>query len=107
MNDLLQRHCTPQSGPPMDPDAVQANLATLEGWQRRGDAIEKTYTFKNYHRTMAFVNALAWICHAEDHHPELVVHYGDCSVRFDTHTVGGISINDFICAAKIDALLHP
>ena len=68
-------------------------------------AIEKTFTFKNYHETMAFVNALAWIAHTEDHHPDLVVTYNRCIVRFTTHSVGGISINDFICAAKADALL--
>jgi 4a-hydroxytetrahydrobiopterin dehydratase len=73
---------------------------------RVGDSIEKTYAFDDYHRTLAFVNALAWIVHAEDHHPELRVGYGRCVVRFDTHSVGGISINDFICAAKVDALLR-
>ena len=54
---------------------------------------------------MAFVNALAWIAHVEDHHPDLAVSYSRCTVRFNTHSVGGISINDFICAAKVDALL--
>ncbi len=54
---------------------------------------------------MAFVNALAWVAHPEDHHPDLAVSYNRCAVRFNTHSVGGISINDFICAAKVDALL--
>jgi len=71
----------------------------------RDGAIEKTYRFGNFHETMAFVNALAWIAHAEDHHPDLALSYGRCTVRFNTHSVGGISINDFICAAKVDALL--
>ncbi len=54
---------------------------------------------------MAFVNALAWIAHTEDHHPDLQVGYYRCTVRFSTHSVGGISVNDFICAAKADALV--
>ena len=55
--------------------------------------------------TMAFVNAVAWIAHREDHHPDLLVSYNRCTVRFNTHSVGGLSINDFICAAKVDGLL--
>ena len=68
-------------------------------------AIEKTFPFKNYHETIAFVNALAWVAHTEDHHPDLTVSYARCVVRFNTHSVGGISVNDFICAAKADALV--
>ncbi|MNL54246.1 putative pterin-4-alpha-carbinolamine dehydratase [compost metagenome] len=80
----------------------------LEDWQLKDGKIEKTYKFKNYYETMAFVNALAYIVHGEDHHPELVVSYNTCIVKLDTHSVnegrGGISENDFICAAKIDGL---
>ena len=68
-------------------------------------AIERRYDFADFHQTMAFVNALAWIAHREDHHPDLALGYNRCVVRFNTHSVGGISINDFICAAKVDALL--
>lgn len=70
-----------------------------------GEAISRTVRFSNYYQTMAFVNALAWIAHAEDHHPDLEVGYNRCLVRYSTHAVGGLSENDFICAAKIDALL--
>jgi 4a-hydroxytetrahydrobiopterin dehydratase len=77
----------------------------VSGWQLRDGAIEKTYTFANFHETMAFVNALAWIAHTENHHPDLALSYSRCVVRFNTHDVGGISINDFICAAKADALV--
>jgi 4a-hydroxytetrahydrobiopterin dehydratase len=88
---------------------VVTQLAQLPGWQLHGDgadvAIEKTYTFANYHETMAFVNAVAFIAHAEDHHPDLSVHYGRCVVRLNTHDVGGISATDIDCATRIDALL--
>lgn len=89
--------------------AIVAALARLEGWKLTGDgpdvAIEKTYTFANYHETISFVNALAFIANAQDHHPDLSVHYSRCVVRFNTHDVKGISETDFDCAAQIDALL--
>lgn len=84
---------------------VVAHLALVEGWSLVDGAIEKVYTFPDYHRTIGFVNALAWIANAEDHHPDLAVSYSRCVVRFNTHSVKGISVNDFICAAKADALL--
>ncbi len=88
---------------------VVANLAKLEGWTLTGDgaavAIEKTYTFANYYETISFVNAVAFIVNAQDHHPDLSVHFNRCVVRFNTHDVGGISMTDFDCAALIDALL--
>ena len=83
--------------------AVDARLAN--GWLRVEGALQKAFEFPDFHHTMAFVNALAWIANAEDHHPDLQLSYGHCTVRFNTHSVGGISINDFICAAKVDALL--
>jgi len=89
----------------MSAEAIHDHLAQLSGWQFANGAIEKTFAFRNYHETIGFVNALAWIANAEDHHPDLLVSYGHCTVRFNTHSVGGISINDFICAAKVDALL--
>jgi 4a-hydroxytetrahydrobiopterin dehydratase len=70
-----------------------------------GQAITRTFRFPDYYRTMAFVNALAYIAHDQDHHPDLGVHYDRCVVRYSTHDVGGLSENDFICAAKADALL--
>jgi 4a-hydroxytetrahydrobiopterin dehydratase len=88
---------------------IVAGLARLEGWKLTGDgadvAIEKTFTFANYFETIAFVNALAFIAHAQDHHPDLSVHYNRCVVRFNTHDVGGISATDFECATQADALL--
>ena len=107
MNPLASRHCQPLEGQPAMGDAeVSQHLAHAPGWVLADGAIQKRYDFADYHRTMAFVNALAWIAHAEDHHPDLQVSYSRCTVRFNTHSVGGMSINDFICAAKVDALLH-
>jgi 4a-hydroxytetrahydrobiopterin dehydratase len=89
--------------------AVVSALAKLEGWQLAGDgadvAIEKTYHFANYDDTLAFVNAVAFIARVQDHHPLLTAGYKHCSVRFNTHDVGGLSATDFDCAAKVDALL--
>jgi 4a-hydroxytetrahydrobiopterin dehydratase len=105
MNALKLQHCQPLEGqPPMTDVQIGAHLARLEGWALAGGAIEKTFRFENYHQTIAFVNALAWIAHREDHHPDLHVGYDRCTVRYNTHSVGGISINDFICAARVDAL---
>ena len=87
---------------------VVAGLAKLEGWQLAGDgaavAIEKTFSFATYYETISFVNAVAFIAHKQDHHPELTVHFGKCTVRFNTHDVAGISVSDFECAAAVDAL---
>jgi len=70
-----------------------------------GQSIERGCSFKNYYQTIAFVNALAWVAHGQDHHPDLSVSYNRCLVHYSTHSVGGLSENDFICAARIDALL--
>jgi 4a-hydroxytetrahydrobiopterin dehydratase len=69
-----------------------------------GQAIRKTFCFADYYRTLAFVNALAFVAHREDHHPDLGVHYDRCVVRYSTHDVGGLSENDFVCAAKTELL---
>lgn len=88
---------------------IVTRLASAPGWQLSGDgpdvAIEKTYSFDNYYETISFVNALAFIANAEDHHPDLSVHYNRCVVRFNTHDVKGLSETDFECASQIDALL--
>lgn len=75
------------------------------GWRLIDGALEKTFTFKSYHETIGFVNALAFIANAQDHHPDLAVSYSKCTVRFTTHDVNGISVSDFFCASKVDALL--
>ncbi len=89
---------------------IAEHLAAVDQWTLEGGKIVRTFTFGNYYETLAFVNAIAWTIHADDHHPELVVTYNRCVVKFDTHSVnggrGGISENDFICAAKIDAIFE-
>ena len=108
-DDLAARHCHPLRGADnrLPADAVSARLAALPGWEliEDGAAIGRTFRFDDYHRTMAFVNALAFIAHREDHHPDLGVHYNRAVVRYSTHDVGGLSENDFICAAKASALV--
>lgn len=84
---------------------TQLNGDAAQGWKLIDGSLEKTYTFANFHETMAFVNALAWVAHQEDHHPDLALGYSRCNVRFNTHDVGGISVSDFFCAAAVDALL--
>lgn len=84
---------------------TQLNGDSAHGWKLIDGSIEKTYTFPDFHQTMAFVNALAHIAHRTDHHPDLQLSYGRCTVRYNTHDVNGISISDFDCARRIDALL--
>ncbi|WP_300659809.1 4a-hydroxytetrahydrobiopterin dehydratase [Hydrogenophaga sp.] len=83
---------------------TQLNGESAQGWKLIDGALEKTFTFPNFHETMAFVNAVAWIAHREDHHPDLALGYSRCTVRFNTHDVGGISLSDFHCAGAVDAL---
>jgi 4a-hydroxytetrahydrobiopterin dehydratase len=105
--DLVTRRCRPceKGTPPLPAWRAAELLGQVPGWEQRGGAIEKTASFKNYYETIAFVNAVAWVSHREDHHPDLEVGYNKCRVRYSTHSVGGLSENDFICAAKIEALL--
>ena len=88
---------------------VIAQLAKLEGWKLFGNgpdvAIEKTFHFGNHLETMAFANAVAFVAQSHNHHPEMLIGYQHCSVRWSTHAVQGISIADFQCAARVDALL--
>ena len=85
---------------------IRELLPQVPGWElaEDGRALVKTFRFDDYYRTMAFVNALAHVAIAENHHPDLSVHYDRCVVHFSTHDVGGLSENDFICAAKADQL---
>ena len=85
-------------------DALNAELASLPGWAHVADRLAKTFRFANYHETIAFVNAVAWIAHRTDHHPDLSVHYNRCVVSWSTHDAGGITQNDLICAARVERL---
>lgn len=107
--DLVHQHCTPpqKGGSPLAQAEANDYLQQLKNdWQLENDAsgIHYDFQFKNFHETMAFVNAVAWIAHREDHHPDLEIGYKHCHVHYSTHAVGGLSLNDFICAARIDAL---
>lgn len=106
---LAEQDCRPVAPgtPPLERSTVTQLLRQVPGWEVNdaGSEIARTFKFANYHETIAFVNALAWVAHRQDHHPELEVGYNRCRVRFSTHTVQGLSHNDFICAAKINALL--
>ena len=103
---LAAKSCKPCEGgvPPLRQDQIDPLLGELGGWEQAGNEIAKQHRFKNYHETIAFVNAVAWISHREDHHPDMEVGYNQCRVRYSTHAIGGLSENDFICAAKIDSL---
>lgn len=111
MNDvryeLASRHCKPCEGgiPPLSREEAQRLLAALPDWELLDGAIARSFGFKNFYQTIAFVNAVAWVANSENHHPELEVSYKNCRVRYSTHAVGGLSENDFICAARINALL--
>ena len=95
--------CAPGT-PKLSEQRIGELLAGLEGCEHKDGRISKTYRFGNYHETMAFVNAVAWIAHRQDHHPDMEVGYNKCIVHYSTHSVGGLSENDFICAAKVEAL---
>jgi len=106
VNEFLQKSCKPCEGnvAPYTAQQTQEMLAQLKGWIVEDGKLVKLYPFRNYYETMAYVNALAWISHREDHHPDLQVGYNKCRVEYSTHAIGGLSENDFICAAKADAL---
>jgi 4a-hydroxytetrahydrobiopterin dehydratase len=106
MSDLAERKCKPCEGgvAPYNAQQTKDLLKQLKGWIVEDGKLVKVYPFSNYYQTMAFVNALAWISHREDHHPDLAVGYNQCKVTYSTHSIGGLSENDFICAAKCDAL---
>ena len=107
MSDLARKKCAPCEGgvAPLTDAQIGPMLKGLDGWSREGNTIAKTFRFKNYWETVAFVNATAWVSHREDHHPDIALGYNQCKVTYVTHAIGGLSENDFICAAKIDALL--
>jgi len=106
--DLTTKSCLPCEGgtPALNQTEITVLLAQLDGWEQNGVLIAKTYPFKDHYQAMAFVNAVAWISHRENHHPDIHLGYNQCHVEYTTHALNGLSENDFICAAKIDALFH-
>jgi 4a-hydroxytetrahydrobiopterin dehydratase len=107
--NLSERRCRPCEGgvPALTPQEAQRGLQQLSPeWRliEDGKAIRREFAFKDFYRTMSFVNALAHLANLEDHHPDLQVGYNYCRVRYSTHAIGGLSDNDLICAAKIDQI---
>jgi len=109
MSNMANKHCKSceSGGDPLKKTAALTYLEEVEGWEINEDAtaISRTFHFKNYYQTLAFVNAVAWIAHQENHHPTLTVDYNRCHVLYSTHAVKGLSENDFICAAKVNTLI--
>ena len=109
MSDLATKRCESCEGigSALNPEQIKNLLPQLSaGWKviDNHSTIKKSFTFKNFYETMAFVNAIAWFANQENHHPDLEVGYNYCHVRFMTHAMKGLTHNDFICAAKIDTL---
>lgn len=108
MSDLTQKKCLPCEGfgAALDKKTAADMMSQIEGWSFNdaGTEIYRDFGFKNYYQTIAFVNAIAWLAHQDNHHPDLEVGYNHCLVRYTTHAVKGLSENDFICAAKVNAL---
>jgi 4a-hydroxytetrahydrobiopterin dehydratase len=109
MTDLASQHCQPRKGAEHALDRAQVTqwLAQLPGWTVTADgkAIVKDFKFADFHRTLGFINAVGFMANQEDHHPDIEAGYGHCHLLWSTHDVGGLSLNDFICAARVEALL--
>ena len=102
--ELAAMHCTPGAAR-LPAGELASGLAALPGWALQGDVIAKALTFGDYHETLGFVNALAFVANRENHHPDLTVSYNRCVVAWSTHDAGGVTRNDLICAAKVERLL--
>jgi 4a-hydroxytetrahydrobiopterin dehydratase len=101
----LQCKAYTKSDAPLNPNQVSELIKQLDGWTKNGMSIERSFKFDNHYEVISFVNAVAWISHRQDHHPEIAIGYNKCAVEYTTHAVNGLSKNDFICAAKVDELL--
>ena len=100
---LLSRHCI-ANAPALSHEEIAGLLPQVPGWAVIDGKLQSSFAFRNYYETIAFVNAMAWVSHQEDHHPELLVGYKLCAVAYTTHSAADVSLNDFICAAKVSAL---
>jgi len=110
LSSLASQHCKPRKGKEnaLDDAQIAERLAVLPGWTRKtdGKAIVKAFRFEDFHRTLGFINAVGFMANHEDHHPDVEAGYGYCNLLWSTHDVGGLSENDFICAARVEALLE-
>lgn len=109
IQELLNQRCAdiPKGTKPIIIPTIESNLSVLKGWEAplNYSNIEKTFQFKNYHQTIAFVNAVTWLANKEDHHPKICFDYNSCEISLTTHSAKGLTMNDMIMAAKINALL--
>ena len=109
-HELAAQHCRPRKGPAdaLDQSQVASYCEQLPGWTLSADgkAIVKDFRFDNFHHTLGFINAVGFMANHEDHHPDVEAGYGHCQLLWSTHDVGGLSLNDFICAARVEALLQ-
>jgi 4a-hydroxytetrahydrobiopterin dehydratase len=106
-NALASQHCQPRKGEQaLDQARAKELLAALDGWELAdgGKAIGKSFRFKNFYETLGFINAIGWMANRQDHHPDLEAGYNRCTLHWSTHDVGGLSMNDFICAAKVEQI---
>ena len=110
MTDLRKKRC--QSCEGIGEKLSNAAIKQHQKWvhadwtyTQKPQSIQRSFHFSNHYETIAFVNAVSWISHTENHHPEMTVGYADCSITYSTHALGGLSENDFICASKVDALI--
>jgi 4a-hydroxytetrahydrobiopterin dehydratase len=107
-SDLAARKCQDCEGGTgkLSPDAIADLLKQVPGWSLANNELRRTFKFKNYYESTAFVNATAWISHRENHHPDIELGYNQVTMRYSTHSAGGLTESDFICAAKINALMN-
>ncbi|WP_319557334.1 4a-hydroxytetrahydrobiopterin dehydratase [Thiomicrorhabdus sp.] len=110
IEELLQQSCEeiPKGGKGLIIPTIESNLSQMDGWETplSYSEIHKSFKFKNYLQTVAFVNAVTWLANKEDHHPKICFGYNTCDITLTTHSIEGLSMNDMIMAAKIDALLN-
>ena len=104
MSGLATATCQ-DNAPALLAEELRNHLAQVPAWKLHDGAITRTFNFKDYYETMAFVNAVAWMAHRQNHHPDMEVAYNKCTLRYSTHSAGGLTKNDFICAARVNALL--
>lgn len=108
MSQLHTIRCVACEGgvPPLSEDEIKQLQVQIKNWQISEDNkwIHRRFSFKNFYQTMAFVNAIAWFSHQENHHPDMEIGYNYCMIKYSTHAINGLSKNDFICAAKVDSL---
>lgn len=110
MPDLLSLRCQhyDHKAPQLTDSEINKLLKAIPGWQLTPDKplIYRQFRFKNYYETIAFINAVAWIVHYQDHHPVIRIEYNRCNIEFTTHSINNLSLNDFICAAQINSIEH-